>query len=514
MIQCGKIFNAKDVAEIDKYTIEHEPITSLELMERAAEKATARLMDILGYNPVFNIISGSGNNGGDGFVMGRLLAERGFEVTVYAVQVSDRLSPDCRESRRRYQEQGGMCVEVDSPEALVWREKGVVVDALFGVGLNRPVTGWMGEVIRKINDSGQPVVAIDMPSGLFGEDNRENDGAIVRADYTLTFQFPKLSLLFSENECYAGRLEVLDIGLHPRALAEMPSHMYYLTWQAVASRLPRWSRFAHKGTLGHALLVAGSYEMQGAALLAAKGAIRSGAGLLTVHVPRALKSNLHLGVPEALVDADRDENCFTGVADLSRYDAMGVGPGLGVTPETIKGLRELLERWKGRCVLDADALNILAGDPERLKWLPEGAILTPHPKEFERLAGKSVNDFDRLNKLLIFAANYRVYVVLKGAHTAIATPEGECYFNMTGNPGMAKGGSGDVLTGMITALLANGLPPLDAAIVGVYMHGMAGDMAAERHGMRGMTSGDIAEALGEGALWADTQRRERSPITD
>ena len=279
-------------------------------------------------------------------------------------------------------------------------------------------------------------------------------------------------------------------------LREYPAAYYYLTEEVVASRLLIPEKFSHKGTLGNTLLIAGSYPMMGAAVLAAKGAIRSGTGLLSVHVPRKLKEMIHLSVSEALVEVDRNEFCFSGVDNLFRFQAVGIGPGIGTSPVTAEGIRQLLSVWRGKIVLDADALNLLALDSGLLELLPEGAVLTPHPKEFERLAGKSVNDFDRLNKLSTFARLHQVYVVLKGAHTVIATPEGECYFNMTGNPGMAKGGAGDVLTGIIAALLASGHSSLDAAIIGVYAHGWAGDLAAEEQGMRGTRAGDIADKLG------------------
>lgn len=502
----SKIFCTSDLKPIDDYTIENEPISSLDLMERAAGIATDKLINIFINEKNFSVIAGMGNNGGDGYVMARLLVEKGYEVTLYALRVSDRFSPDCAVNRQRFLEMGGHCVEVYGPESFCLKPTGVIVDAIFGAGLNRPVSDWVGTVIDSINASGQPVVAIDMPSGLLGEDNGKNDGRIVEADYTLTFQFPKLALLFPENERYVGDFTVLDIGLHPGILNEHPSHYYYPDAETLASYLPVWRKFSHKGTLGHALLVAGSYNMMGAALLSAGAALRSGVGLLTIHVPRGLKELMHAVLPEALVKADRDENCFTAVPEVGVYDAIGIGPGLGTAPESAAGVRKLLEQWRGKIVLDADALNVLAGDSEGLSRIPEGAILTPHPKEFERLAGKSDNDFDRLNKLTTFARKYRVYVVLKGAHTTIAAPDGRCYFNGTGNPGMAKGGAGDVLTGIITALLANGMSPLDAAIVGVYVHGLAGDIACRRHGMRGMKSGDITDALGEAWMMMEQWR--------
>ena len=492
----NKIFKTSDLRKLDEYTIENEPVTSLNLMERAAGLFTQKLLIFFSHSYIFNILTGAGNNAGDGYVVARLLYDNGLKVRVFDLCPGKELSPDCAVNRERFIRLGGCCMEVQDVEDFVPDENCVIVDAIFGAGLNRPVHGFLADIIRKVNELSRTVVAVDIPSGLLGEDNRENDGAIVEADYTFTFQFPKLAFMFPENGRYVGRVEVLDIHLHPDILRQQDSSYYFLTKEAVASRLLMPEKFSHKGTLGNTLLIAGSYSMMGAAVLAARGAIRSGTGLLTMHVPKTLKEMMHLAVPEALVELDVNDNCFSEVYDFSRIQAVGVGPGLGTSYLTKEGLYQLLTGWKGKMVLDADALNLLASDTDLLNLVPPGAILTPHPKEFERLAGKSENDFDRLNKLSTFAGLHQLYVVLKGAHTVIASPRGNCYFNMTGNPGMAKGGAGDVLTGMIAALLASGHEPLDAAIIGVYAHGMAGDLAAAEQGTRGVRSGDIADKLG------------------
>ena len=504
----NKIYKAADVRLLDEYTIDSERISSLDLMERAASEVVKRVVKKNPNDRVFNILAGCGNNGGDGFAVARLLREAGFQVTVYAIQMG-RMTPDCAVNRSRYLRVGGVCVDVFPEQDFVLAQNGILMDALLGVGLNRPVKGWLATVIARMNEFPGKKIAIDVPSGLMGEDNTGNDGAIFEADYTFTFQFPKLAFLLAGNSKYVGEFEVLDIGLHPEALRKVASNWYYLTEEAVAHVLPRLEKFAHKGDLGHALLVAGSQSMVGAAILAGGGAVRSGTGLLTLHVPRALKETMHLAVPEALVEVDRDESCFTGGECLDKYRAIGIGPGLGMDEKSRAGLFNLLTNCKGAMVLDADALNILAANPEWLSLLPTGAVLTPHPKEFERLVGKSQNDFDRLNKLSTFAGLYRVCVLLKGAHTVIATPTGDCYFNMTGNPGMAKGGSGDVLTGVITALLANGLEATEAALVGVYVHGMAGDLAEARFGQRGMRSGDLVDFLGQAWRRLENIKKDR-----
>mgnify|MGYP000997443198 CR=1 FL=1 len=497
MLKNNKIFKTSDLRELDKYTIENEPVTSLDLMERAATVFTEKLLIFFPNNHIFNILAGFGNNGGDGYVVARLLLKKGLNVKVFGLHGNSVLSPDCAVNRKRFIDMGGCYIEVKNPDNLQPDENSVLVDAIFGAGLNRPVTGFLGNVIHRINCLSHPVVAIDIPSGLMGEDNGENNGAIVKADYTFTFQFPKLAFMFPENVVYVGHWDVLDIRLHPAILREYPAAYYYLTEEVVASRLLIPEKFSHKGTLGNTLLIAGSYPMMGAAVLAAKGAIRSGTGLLSVHVPRKLKEMIHLSVSEALVEVDRNEFCFSGVDNLFRFQAVGIGPGIGTSPVTAEGIRQLLSVWRGKIVLDADALNLLASNPGLLELLPEGAVLTPHPKEFERLAGKSVNDFERLNKLSIFANQYRVNIVLKGAHSVIATPDRRLFFNMSGNPGMAKGGAGDVLTGVLLALAANKLNLLDLLRIGVFAHGLAGDCVAEKEGRRGCCAGMIAERMGE-----------------
>lgn len=493
MEEWKKIIPACRMAEIDRYTIEHEPVTSVELMERAAGKWVEKAMEIFPGEANIAVIAGGGNNGGDGYVIARLLQERGKEVTVYRLP-GERMSPDCERNSRRWR---GKRIDLAGPEDLQPASGDWIVDALFGTGLNRKVTGLAGEVIRKVNKLPNRVIAVDMPSGLMGEDNSQNDAeAIVQADYTLTFQSPKLAFMFPGNERFVGEWQVLDIGLHPQAIAGVETDYYYLSLEQIRNLLPRPSLFAHKGSNGHALLIAGSQYMMGAAVLAAKAAVRSGAGLLSCHVPQAGVDILQMAVPEALIETDCSGRCFSSVGDMSRYTAVGVGPAIGKERVTEEALKELLLRWKGKMVLDADALNILAEHREWFAYMPAGSVLTPHPKEFERLAGKSGNDFERLNNLSNFAKQYRVVMLLKGAHTVVAMPDGKCYFNMTGNPGMAKGGMGDVLTGVLLALLASGIEAGDAALIGVFAHGLAGDIVAGESGRRGTCAGAVAEAMG------------------
>ena len=503
MIPYSKIFRTSELSRLDAYTIENEPIKSIDLMERAARAVVEKLQKKFPGTPVFNILVGPGNNGGDGYAIARLLSVWNRHVKVFAVNGGAQRSPDCLENYRRYRKLFSNHVDILQAGDLRLDPGAIIIDALFGAGLNRPVTGLFADVIHKVNESHHTVVSIDMPSGLMGEDNRHNDGAIIRATYTYTFQFPKLALMLSENYPYVGHWEVLPIGLHPRVLAETPSRHYYINSSAVASRLLPLPKFAHKGTLGHALLVAGSSAMPGAAILAARGAIRSGCGLLSVLVPADVRPLLLAAVPEALVDAQPLDGMAS--CDFSRFSALGAGPGIPATESTWPQWHRLLTSWRGKTVLDAGLLTLLAAHPDTFDELPPRAILTPHPGEFERLVGKTENDFDRLNKLATFARQHQLIAVLKGAHTVVASPDGDLYFNATGNPGMAKGGSGDVLTGVILALLASGHEPLDAAIIGVHVHGLAGDKAAARHGQRGTRAGDMADQLG--AAWLSLEKQ-------
>lgn len=494
----NKIFEVTSVKNLDRYTIEHEPISSLDLMERAAKVWTQKFMELFTSVRELCIVAGNGNNGGDGYAIARLLAGSNWKVTVYRLMLDGEQSPDCQANCRRWIEEGGKVVEVHNVTDFRLEESTVIVDAIFGSGTNRKVEGLAGEVIRKINRVGNPVVAVDIPSGLMGEDNSSTDKeTIVKADYTFTFQFPKLAFLLPENAVYVGDWSVLDIGLDAGAIAARATSWYYTCKEEVKKLLPPPVKFAHKGLNGRGMLIAGRKGMMGASVLAAKAALRSGIGLLYCHVPKSEGDMIQIAVPEALLDLDNNKEGFSGASGYGKFDALAIGPGLGQAPEACAGLRQLLAEWKGVTILDADALNLMAEHREMLNLLHGKCILTPHLKEFERLAGKSENDFVRLNKLSIFASQYKIYVVLKGAYSAVATPEGEVFFNMSGNPGMAKGGSGDVLTGVLLALVASGMNVQDAVRCGVFAHGLAGDILAKKYGFRGISSGMLAEAMSE-----------------
>ncbi|NCB08557.1 MAG: NAD(P)H-hydrate dehydratase, partial [Bacteroidia bacterium] len=373
-----------------------------------------------------------------------------------------------------------------------------ILDGLFGSGLTRPLDGFPAAIVQKINQLENTLVSIDMPSGLMGEDNSGNiPENIVKADFTLTFQFPKISFLFAENEIFTGKWEVLPIGLHPEGIEKTPSDVYFIQKEDVRKLFSPRPKFAHKGTFGHALLIAGSFGKMGAAVLASKTCLRSGVGLLTTHVPRLGYSIIQTAVPEAMASTDQHDSIITEFPDLSPFSAVGTGPGLGMKTNTKRALYQLLEKSEKPLVLDADALNILSEFPAWFGKLPENSILTPHPGEFKRLAGEASNSFENVQKQLQFARDFKVIVVLKGAFTSIATPDGKLFFNSSGNPGMATAGSGDALTGIITGLLAQGFSPINAALAGVFLHGLAGDLAAREKSEFSLVAGDIIDFMGK-----------------
>lgn len=495
MEKLNKVFRTTDISFIDKYTIEHEPVSSLELMERAARAWTETFCEKFREDRNIHVVAGNGNNGGDGYAIARLLMSKGRKVCVYRAITDGSMSPDCEANYKLWKASGN---QVKKMEEWYTDSHSVIIDAFLGSGLNRKVEGEAARVIGRINAAGCPVVAVDIPSGLMGEDNTGIEPErIVHATYTFTFQFPKIAFFLAENADYVGEWQVLDIGLDSRGIAERKTSYYYVTEETVRKLLPKPGKFAHKGINGRGLLIAGSYGMMGAAVLSARAAVCSGVGLLYCHTPVKGGDILQITVPEAILDWDDSDYKFTGANHLERYDAVAVGPALGKEEETARGIRELLTQWRSLTILDADALNILSEHKDWLSLLHEKCILTPHVKEFERLAGKSKNDFDRLNKLSTFASHYRVHIVLKGANSVIATPDGCLFFNMSGNPGMAKGGAGDVLTGVLLALAANRMVLPDLLIAGVFAHGLSGDLVAEEQGYRGVCAGRIADGMGK-----------------
>ena len=493
-----KILNTEQIRAVDTYTIAHEPIASINLMERAANACVKWINAHFNKDVHVIIVCGMGNNGGDGLAIGRLMSDQGYNVEIVIAPFFSKASPDFQANRKRLEGRTGMNVseiKEASDISLHKEQPAVIIDAILGTGISKPVDGKLAEVIQRINSLHCPVVAIDVPSGLMTEDNSKNDHkSIINANATLTFELPKLAFMFAENAKHVGDFYLLHIGLNQAIIAEQKSNNYFVTREMVAPLLRTRDKFSHKGTFGHALLVAGSYGKMGAAVLASKACLKAGAGLVTTHIPKCGCEILQTAVPEAMAAVDEEEKEFSGIKDVSKFNVIGIGPGIGTDKQTQQGVKLLIQS-KVPMVIDADALNILAENKTWLEFLPKGSILTPHPGEFARLAGKTTTGYDAYTLQREFAIKYKVYVVLKGAHTSISTPTGDVYFNSTGNPYMATAGSGDTLTGIITGLLAQGYPSVQAALIGVYLHGLAGDIAT--HELGTILASDITNYLGK-----------------
>lgn len=495
-----KILTNSQIKEWDKYTIEHEPISSIDLMERAAKAITEAITRRWDNHTPMKIFAGPGNNGGDALAVARMLAEKEYNIEAYLFNTTGKLSEDCETNRDLLQ----LCENVKFEEITTkfdlpqLTENDIVIDGLFGSGLNKPLNGGFAALVKYINQSPAKVVAIDIPSGLMCEDNTYNQrNHIIRANLTLTLGQIKLSFLFAENEEILGEVEVLDISLHPDFIKNVQTPFHILEKEEIISQIHKRGKFSHKGTYGHGLLIAGKVGMAGAAILAAKACLRSGIGLLTIHAPLRNNDILQITVPEAIIDHDYSDDCFTTATEADSYQAVAIGPGLGKEMETSEAFIEQLQITSTPMVLDADAINILALNHTWMNQIPANSILTPHPKELERLVGTCTDTYERINKAKELASEYHLYIVLKGAWTAIVTPEGNVAFNSTGNPGMATGGSGDVLTGILLSLLAQGYNSATACKLGVYVHGLAGDIAAHVESQISMTASSIINYLPE-----------------
>ncbi len=502
-----KIFSAAQIRAADAFTIANEPVASIDLMERAAAQCTHWLMRAYPKPKRFHIFCGLGNNGGDGLSIARGLHVEGYTVNVYVIRYTQKVSEDFEINRDRLK----LIREVNITDIVnadhhfpTFTTSDIIIDAIFGTGLSKPITGITAACINHINASGATIISIDIPSGLFPDMHTDSTTSVVKANTTLSFQFPKTAFMFAENADFIGKLVMLDIGLSPTFIEQTDTDKYLLTKDFIKGLLKPRKKFSHKGTFGHALLVAGSYGKIGAAVLSAQSCLRSGVGLLTVRTPQCGYYIIQSTVPEAMSITDSDDKILTDEITSENFSAVGIGPGIGTDARTQNAFKNFLEKNTVPLVIDADALNILSLNKDLLNLLPPETVLTPHQKEFERLTRKARNDFERHQFQIDFSVKYKVCVVLKGAYTCITTPEGKSYFNSTGNPGMAKGGSGDILTGLITGLRAQGYSGLESCLLGVYVHGLAGDLAKEKKGEIGMISGCIIEFLPEAFLFLQT----------
>ena len=495
-----QILVAEQVRAWDQFTIQHEPVTSLNLMERAATALFEWLMQSGYKGRKFQVFCGKGNNGGDGLVIARLLALSGHQVTVFIMEYGHMGTEDFQTNLVRLHETNAVINYISLPENL---HKGspddVIIDALLGTGLNRPADGLTGAIIEHINQSGCEIIAVDIPSGLFC-DISSIGNIIVHATHTISFQCYKLAFLMPENALFTGRVHILPIGLHPAFIATIDTPYELVEPGLIQSIIRRRNQFANKGNFGFAALVAGSKGMMGAAVLSARACLRSGVGKLTCHIPSIGYTIMQTAVPEAMSSTEQQNvEYLEYLPSLEGYSAVGIGPGLGQHTSTAGLLKQVFQQSQ-RVLIDADGLNMLAKHKEWYNELPLHTVITPHVREFERLFGKTSDDFNRLQLARQQAEALNITIVLKGHFTAIITPGGKVWFNSTGNPGMATGGSGDVLTGIITSFLAQGYETEQAAIAGVYLHGLAGDIAASYHSQHSLIASDITEHLGKAFL--------------
>lgn len=498
-----KILNARQVKKLDEYTIRNDSIASIDLMEAAAEAFVDEFKQLIPENQIVKIFCGTGNNGGDGMAIARLLHEAGYDLKVYIIRRSSNPTSDFKTNEDRLRKlqtvpiydikEGSKLAELESSE--------IVIDAIIGIGLSKPVNAasLTGEVIKHINSAKCTTIAVDIPSGVFAD--KLTTSTSIEADLTISLELPKLAFMLEDSYRYIGDWVVLPIGLNTQFIEDEETD-FELTDDAFANLLllsrPR-TKFDSKSDHGHALIAAGSKGKLGAAVFAVRGAVAAGAGLVTAHVPGVGYQLIQISEPSAMVQIDENESSISEIVNFDSYDVVGIGPGIGTGTDAKEAIEKVLESSEldTKLVLDADALNIIARNDDFLEMLPPYAVLTPHQNEFERLAGRSDDGFSRLNLLKKFSKTHNVIVVLKGAHTAIATPEGKVYFNSSGTPGLATGGTGDVLTGVITSLIAQGYSNLEACLLGVYVHGLAGELAADLKGVRAMNAGDVIDHIGE-----------------
>ncbi len=497
-----KIFNRDQIYGADKATISNQNMSSFELMERAAGHVFKWLQENLSKKQCVHVFCGIGNNGGDGLVIARKLLADGHEVKTYVVAYADTRSDDFLAAEKRLETEGKAVVTVikEHDKLPVIHAGEVVIDAIFGIGYHRPAPVWVQQLFATINKSEANVVSIDIPSGLSMDAVPKENEAVVKADMLLTFQVPKLVIFLPETGKFIKKWKLVDIGLDTEYIAKTETDVCLIDFAEIKKRYKKRDKYTNKGTFGHSLIIGGSYGKMGAVVLSAKACLKTGSGLVTTYIPQFAMPILQTAIPEIMVLTDRQNGKYLEEISFDlEPDVIGIGMGMGTAPISIEALGSFLKTYKKPMVIDADALNCIAKNPDLLALIPAKSVLTPHPKELKRLIGEWDDDFDKLEKAKNFASKYDLVLVIKGANT-ITIYEKQLYVNDTGNPGMATGGTGDVLTGVITGLIAQGYEPVDAAIFGVYLHGSAGDLAAAESGFEAMTAGDVVEHLGKGYL--------------
>lgn len=497
------IYDAKQIKNIDQYTIKTKLVASIDLMELAANKFVERFLNLFKGSHSVYIFCGPGNNGGDGLAIARILSQRSISVKVFFIKDVKTSSKDFIENFQRLKKSDIEVIQLtENTLSFSVPSNAFIIDALFGAGLNKPISGLFKDLISKINQLPNKVISVDIPSGLHPDEYLLSEK--ISASTTITFQFPKLAFLLAENEKHVGNCYVEDIGLLDNSIPENEIKYKIATKSCIKSILKQWSKFSHKGTFGHCLVVAGSYGKIGAALLSIKSVLKSGAGLVTAHIPKCGYNIIQNSIWEAMVTTDILDFVISETKNVASFNAIAIGPGLGKDAATLQALEGYLKKEKPM-VIDADALNLIAENSHLKKYLKD-KILTPHPKEFDRLFGLSENGYERLNKLREAAFNCKCTIVLKGAYTAISSYKIEqIYFNFTGNNGLATAGSGDVLTGIIAGLLAQGYNNFEAAVLGVFLHGLSAEVYVENNASQSLIASDVIDNLGEAYITLKSQ---------
>ncbi|WP_047547639.1 bifunctional ADP-dependent NAD(P)H-hydrate dehydratase/NAD(P)H-hydrate epimerase [Psychroserpens sp. Hel_I_66] len=494
-----KIFSKEQIYEGDKLTAKKQNITSTELMERAGIQIFNWLhVRMQGAQVPVHVFCGIGNNGGDGLVVARHLITHGYNVKTYVVNCSDKRTKDflinydlIKQTTKKWPDMLGC--EADFPEI---HKDDIIIDAVFGIGLNRPVNDWVKSLFQHLKKSEAFTLAIDVPSGVYTDRAVDDENGVVWANYTLSFQSPKLIFFLPETSKFSVQWEVVDIGIDREFLIKTETESELIGKNEVLPIYKPRQKFAHKGDFGHALIIGGSYGKMGSVLLCSRAALSIGSGLVTAYVPKCGYQIMQTAFPEAMVITDENENLISDIKFDIDPTVIGLGIGMGTESDTVLALENFLKSNKVPLVIDADGLNILSKKKSLLKLLPEQSVLTPHPKELERLIGKWKDDFDKLKKAKAFTKKYKIVLVIKGANTMTVFND-KIYVNTTGNPGMATAGTGDVLTGVITGLISQGYEALSAAVFGIYLHGKAADLAIEDLGYQSLIASHIIEALGE-----------------
>ncbi len=483
-----KILSAEQTRKADAYTIANEPIKSIDLMERASQAFIGWFVQNFSEGKRILIIAGSGNNGGDALAIARLLYKKNYQVQVYLASPQSQGSEDYRHNLKQLPSGIHLLTQITF-------NCDVLIDGIFGSGIARPIKGELAVLIDKINASEKEIISIDIASGL-SPNGTLMEGSIIKPIFTISFQLPKMAFMVPENDAHVGQWHLVDIGLDITFIKSQKTPYNYFNQQAARLALKPRAKFAHKGNFGHALIIGGSFGRIGANMLASKACLKAGAGLVTSLLPACGYEIMQTAIPEVMcLTSGKKHLANLEIENLSTYSAVGIGPGIGTNLETLSLLLTIIKACKKPLVLDADALNLISQNPELIELVPKGSILTPHVGEFNRLMGASNSSMERIEKQKEFSKKHQLVVVLKGAHTSIANVDGTVWFNSTGNPGMATAGSGDVLTGIITGLLAQGYNPFDAAQLGVYLHGSAGDIAAQQLGQASVIASDITERI-------------------